>query len=273
MKSINAQRIVAMVEKSGNESVVINATDEKITLRDGRSVGKWEVASLVAEDAGTKEIVIDEKYIVCNHYNGNGAGYWILSSGGFPFCGGKQGLTECLQKAAVQIAEWQKEEEERQKAKAFRELAVAVFDIVKGLKDTPIIVHAEESIFICGPNSHNEVPGSYEVGGKYFKWWRSANFQSRHGRHEEVVRLLAKLPEEARTHLRFVAAGNAFMPEIAFRLELIKSRVWERQSEEVRWTERKPNTTERIGGQSIDEYAEQVRAEMKVWLGKHIELE
>lgn len=45
----------------------------------------------------------------------------------------------------------------------------------------PIEVIEPESIFVCGPMSHNRVPGHYKVGGKRFSWQQSAELESRRG--------------------------------------------------------------------------------------------
>lgn len=293
-RHLRAQKVMSInisipwVIENLTASVIMNASDTAVTLRSGKIIFPCGVEKA---DGERTEIVLGNGYVVANQYNGNGSDYWCLFSGGFPFCGtgksphdptgptGKAALIECLRKSINLVGEWEKRDMEKTAMAAAYEQAVVFFRATENRAPAPIIVWKHEDIFICGPNSHNRIPGDYEVDGKHYRWHESASLASRHGWRVETVRGLKELGQKAQAFLAIDAFVNRYQNTITYKLRLADAKRWNDYTPEwdertliCSWTEKLPNLLPYRDGESYDEHWRKFVELLSVWLGKSIKL-
>jgi len=207
-----------------DKAVIINSTTKALSLRSGRVCPPGELVWFDDPDPRT-EIVLtigNQTGIVGNYYNQNGPEYWSLFAGGFPFESTWSKTPEtCIHKGLRLLAEWQAKADKMAERKAARQAAEKVFAEVAAMEPLPILTHTAEDIFICGPNSHNRIPGHYQVGDRHFKWWDNARLWQNKGRRIKVAAMLRKLAPEVRQHLEFSCKMDDYPPGLRFMLRLL----------------------------------------------------
>lgn len=259
------------------DGVIFNASQQAITLRDGTAIAPGGSSPLVG---GEVEIVLAPGASVANHYNGNGPDYWILSWGGFPFCDGRDGWKACLIRAVKFLDEQEIQQSKIAAAKVARNTAEQLFSVIAAMPALTVITHKPEDIFHCGPNSYNNVPGTYEVAGKFYKWWESAQWASRKGQRVKIAAMIRQQPAEVRRHFRTVARWTAYRTEIRYIVSLAPLSpgedgrygylpAWEHPYERPltsEWSEKAPQLISYIGGE-FESYANSFKQLLQSWLG------
>lgn len=273
---VNIQEIRSAMARH-TDGVIFNCSEAAITLLDGTAIAPGGSSPLAG---GQVEIVLAPGASVANHYNNNGPDYWILSWGSFPFCAGRDGWKACLIRAVRFLDEQAIKQSEIAAAKAARNTAEELFRVISAMPALTVITHKPEDIFICGPNSYNNIPGSYEVAGKFYKWWESAQWASRKGQRVEVAHLLRRQPAEVRRHFRAVARWTAYRREIRYIVSLAPLApgedgrygylpAWEHPYERPltsEWSEKAPALISYVGGE-FEAYAKSFKQLLQSWLG------